>query len=94
MTIAEADWLRSLPGAVAGHALSIEGRSACITISKAGNAAPPRSLHITWSPASDLVLGSIRLARLQVAFDLTGVPPGMRADFMRRFDLHMQRGGG
>ncbi len=94
MTITEAEWLRSLPGAVAGHALSIEGRSARITISNAGNAAPPRSLHITWSPAIDLVLGSIRLARLQVAFDLTSIPPETRTAFMRGFDLHMQRGGG
>ncbi|MFN3629491.1 MAG: hypothetical protein ACK4XK_05430 [Casimicrobiaceae bacterium] len=94
MTITEAEWLRSLPVAVAGHTLRIEGRVARITIQEAGLAASPRTLAITWSPASDLVLASIRLSRLRVNFDLTGVPPAMRADFMRRFDMHMQRGGG
>lgn len=94
MTITEAEWLRSLPDAVGAHALSVDAGSARITILAEGGAEHRHSIVIGWSPADDLVLASLRLKRLWVTFDLTGLKPAARADFMRRFDLHMQRGGG
>lgn len=94
MSITEADWLRSLPDAVGPSALTVGAGSARVTLPADGGAGHHHSIRMAWTPADDLVLAGIRLKRLQVTFDLTGVPPAIRADFMRRFDLHMQRGGG
>lgn len=55
---------------------------------------PDGRLRLCWQPLPDRVMGSIRLPRLAVAFRFEGLSAEQRAQFMRRFDLVLQRGGG
>jgi hypothetical protein len=40
------------------------------------------------------VIALVRLPPMQVRFAFDGVGADERAEFLRRFDLHLQRGGG
>jgi hypothetical protein len=83
-----AEWLGWLPGAVHGHSLALPapGR-ACIAIG-GGN------LALDWQVLPPRSLALVRLPRMQVRYAFDGVGADERERFMKRFDLHMQRGGG
>lgn len=51
-------------------------------------------LVIAWSPLPDRVIALMRLPRLSVRFRFEGVDDQTRLQFMKHFDLVMQRGGG
>lgn len=88
----EAEWLRSLPGAVGRHHLALDpGRPGRATVRLQGGG----ELVLDWRVLPERRIALIRLPRLQVryAFD-AAVPDSVRSAFMRLFDLHMRRGGG
>lgn len=83
----EAEWLRWLPEAVHGHALALAPGAA--TVQVAGG-----TLHLTWQVLPPRRIALITLPRLQVRYAFEGVDEADRLRFMKRFDLHIQRGGG
>lgn len=87
MGCTEAEWLRSLPGAVAPHALQLGPGQAHVPVAGGG-------LQLQWTVLPPRQIALIRLPRLAVCFVFEGLDPGERQVFMRRFDLCMQRGGG
>lgn len=87
MTCTEAEWLRWLPRAVGDHPWTRAQQTAEVQLG-AG------SLSLRWQVLPPRVLGLVRLSRLQLAFAFEGVDEAQRQQFMRRFDLYTQRGGG
>jgi hypothetical protein len=83
----EADWLRWLPGAVRGQALSLVTGQAHIAIGGGG-------LRLVWTVLPPQQIALIRMPRMAVTFAFDAVEDEARADFMRYFDLYLQRGGG
>ncbi len=81
------DWDRLLPEAVAGHALQRADQAATVVIGDG-------QLSLRWRMLPPLQIALMRMPRLQVDYQFSGVPDEPRVRFMRRFDLHMQRGGG
>lgn len=87
MGCSEADWLRWLPAAVEGGRLRMAPGSATLAVDRG-------LLILAWSPLPPRSLGLFKLPRLSVAFRFEGVDAAEREAFMRRFDVHTQRGGG
>jgi len=52
------------------------------------------ALTLDWQVLTPRVIALVRMPRMRVAFSFEGVSADQRATFMRRFDLHLQRGGG
>lgn len=86
--ITEADWLQMLPGAVGSHVLHRPGPG------QARVAIGDGTLHLAWRVMPVRQIALIRLPRLGVHYRFEGVPDDVRQTFMKRFDLHIQRGGG
>lgn len=85
----EADWERSLPGAVGPNRLHRPGAgSATVDLGHGGR------LHLSWAPMPPRQIALVRMPRLAVRFRFDGAGAAARAEFMRYFDLYMQRGGG
>lgn len=84
----EADWLHCLPGATAGHALTIDGPG------RATVAIGPGCLHLTWQVMPPRQIALMRMPVLATHYCFDGVPDAQRQAFMRFFDLYTQRGGG
>lgn len=82
-----AEWLRWLPEAVHGHAVAVDPGGARVAIG-AG------ALHLAWHELPPRQIALVRLPRLQVSYAFDGVDVATRLRFMKRFDLHIQRGGG
>lgn len=84
----EQEWLRWMPEAVHGHpwAQPEEGRL--------GVAIGQGALVIDWQVLTPRVIALIRLPRMAVRFRFQAVEASARNAFMKRFDLHLQRGGG
>ncbi len=87
MSCTEAEWLRWLPSAVGDHHWKLQSQSAGVRI---GDGA----LGLKWQVVEPRVIASVRMPRLLVNFRFAGVDEAARFNFMKRFDLHMQRGGG
>lgn len=87
MGCTEADWVRWLPRAIGDHHWKMQGQTVGIRI---GDGA----LGLKWQVAEPRVIALVRLPRLLVNFRFGGVDDQSRYEFMRRFDLYMQRGGG
>ncbi len=83
----ETEWLRWLPGAVRDQALSLAPGQACIGID--GGA-----LRLGWTVLPPRQIALIRMPRMAVTFAFDAVSDEARTDFMRYFDLYLQRGGG
>jgi hypothetical protein len=84
----EAEWLGWLPGAVRGRPLAFPGaRSAEVAL---GDGA----LALHWRGLPFRTIGAFRFPRLEVHYRFDGVDARARGEFMRYFDLYMQRGGG
>ena len=93
----EEDWLRDLPAAVAPQALVLESPSrACVTrVARVARVAlGPGQLHLRWQTLPPLRIALLHLPRLKVGFRFDDVNAPLRQQFMKRFDLVLQRGGG
>ncbi|MFZ4482195.1 MAG: hypothetical protein ACOYNZ_20135, partial [Rhodoferax sp.] len=87
MACTEAEWLRWLPAAIGGHYWKLQEHGAGVRI---GDGA----LGLKWQVAEPRVIALVRMPRLLVRFRFAGLDDAQRYDFMKRFDLYMQRGGG
>lgn len=84
----ETEWLRWLPGAARDHALSLPAPGRALVAIGAGR------LHLQWTVLPERRIALVRMPRLAVRFAFEGVDADARTEFMRYFDLYMQRGGG
>jgi hypothetical protein len=87
MATTEAEWLMALPRAVGPHPLTLSPGQAQVRI---GNG----QLMLHWQPLPPRVIALLRIQRLAVVFAFAEVDETARQDFMKRFDLSTQRGGG
>lgn len=83
----EREWLANLPGAVGEHGLRIDGDSALVAIGSG-------RLRLHWQVLPERRIALARLPRLLVHYRFEQLDAAARRDFMRRFDLFLQRGGG
>ena len=84
----EADWARCLPVAVRSHPLRVGAAGAAEVGIGAG------TLALGWVVLPERRIGLARLPRMRVSFRFHSVDAAARREFMRWFDLSMQRGGG
>jgi hypothetical protein len=87
MACTEAEWLGWLPRALAGYLWNVSAQTLEVDVA-AGR------LRVNWHPLPPRVIALLRLQRLHVDFAFEGVSAEDRHAFMKRFDLHLQRGGG
>lgn len=84
-----ADWLRWLPGACGTHRLTwLPDNRARVEVGLQGQ------LELGWEVLPARRIALVCLPRLRVSYRFVGVSAEARRDFMRHFDLYMQRGGG
>ena len=84
----ERDWLRCLPGAV---------RDCVLDLSEPGLARVQVGgglLMLRWQVMAPRQIAMIRMPRLAVHYQFSGVDGSDRERFMRYFDLYTMRGGG
>lgn len=84
----EPEWLGWMPGATGGRECHDDGPQGLRVPLGSGQ------LRLRWQVLPPRVIALIRLPRLAVTFAFEGVPLPERREFLRRFDLHLQRGGG
>jgi hypothetical protein len=82
------EWLRWMPEAVHGHAWT-QPREDSLQVSIGQG-----ELVLDWQVLAPRAIALIRLPRMTVNFRFSGVSEDERKAFMKRFDLHLQRGGG
>lgn len=87
MGCTEAEWLMWLPAAIGSHQWQRQASTADVRIGSG-------SLAIDWHTGEPRAIANVRVPRLHVRFRFDGLDAAQRLDFMRRFDLYMQRGGG
>lgn len=87
MGLSHAEFLRSLPAAAGEMECRVDGPH--IQISQSN-----RRVDIRLGPEQDQRLGSLVLPQTRVNLRFEGFSETERADFLRRFDLAFQRGGG
>jgi hypothetical protein len=87
MGLTHVEFMRSLPAAVEGMDCRVDGPR--IEIADAG-----RRIEILLGPEQERRLGSLALPQTQVNLSFEGFSEEQRKDFLRRFDLAFQRGGG
>lgn len=84
-----AEWRAVLPGAVAPHVLTPGPGPDEVRVGIGGG-----WLHMRWATLPPRKIALIRMPRLEVHYRFDAVPEAERQQFMRRFDLYTQRGGG
>ena len=89
MGLTEADWHRSLPGAVGRHRLALPAAGQALVQLDGGG-----ELRLRWQVLPPRQIALVRMPRLGVDFEFVQTTPEARTGFMRPFDLFMQRGGG
>ena len=87
MACTEAEWLQWLPAAIGEHRYEIKDHTVRVTLGSG-------ELYLQWQVQPPRAIALIRLPRLLVRFEFSGVSEHRRHTFMRRFDLYLQRGGG
>ncbi len=87
MATTEAEWCMRLPQAIGPQSWDQEHSRVRVQFAVG-------SLDIRWQPLPPRVIALLRMPRLGVRFDFEGVDAATRLQFMQRFDLTMQRGGG
>ncbi len=87
MACTEAEWLAWLPRAVGDHACEVSADAARVTLAVG-------MLQLQWQVQAPRVIALLRLPRLLLRFEFSGVGEMERHAFMKRFDLYTQRGGG
>lgn len=86
------EWLGWLPQAIGSHPWQREGNSVHIQLSLGDG--QQGQLSLQWTVAEPRRIALMHIPRLLVHFTFTGLDASQRYQFMRRFDLYMQRGGG
>lgn len=84
----ETEWLRCLPGAAGG------ARWALLRPGKARVALAGGTLTLRWHALPPRRIGAIAMPRMSVHYFFDGVDAAAREEFLRHFDLYLQRGGG
>lgn len=87
MGCTEAEWLMWLPRAVGDRPWKLQAGAAGVRI---GDGA----LGLKWQVAAPRVIALVRIPVLKVSFRFVGMDEAQRYEFMKRFDMYMQRGGG
>ena len=87
MACTQRDWLRWLPSAIGTH--PFESGADWAQIDLEGG-----TLLIKWRVEEPRRIALVAMPRLIVNFSFEQQNDAQRLAFMRRFDLHMQRGGG
>jgi hypothetical protein len=87
MGTTEAEWLMRLPLAIGAQPWQPGERSAQVAFNGG-------QLLLAWQVLPPRAIALLRMPRLQVRFVFEGVDAATRLQFMQRFDLTMQRGGG
>ena len=87
MGITHREFHRTLPGAVRPYEIMHSGERILVQ-------SGPRKLVITLHPENSRRIASLALPSTQVDFAFMGFDDEERRQFMRRFDLCYQRGGG
>lgn len=83
----EREWLGWLPAAVHGHTLTLARAGAVVSVGEG-------RLMLAWQVLEPRRIALITLPRLAVRYAFDDVDDATRQRFMKRFDLHIQRGGG
>lgn len=89
MGCTEAEWLRWLPLAAGAHVAQVDAAKRRAQVAIGAGAC-----CLSWAPLPERRIALMRVPRLAVSFRFDGVDAAHRAQFMRHFDLHTQRGGG
>jgi len=84
----EREWRGWMPAATGGRPCLEDGPSALLV------PIGPGWLRLGWQALPPRAIALLRLPRLAVQFAFDDVPLAERREFLRRFDLHLQRGGG
>ena len=87
MGLTHREFMRTLPAAIAPLQFRLE--QGMVTISH-----PAGRIEIHLQPASERRLGAFRLPVIPMRFHFHGLDQNQRREFLERFDLHFQRGGG
>ena len=87
MGCTEAEWLGWLPAALGERAWIQQGQGLRADIA-------PGHLLLNWKQGEPRKIALARIPRLMVSFEFVGLDAAQRLEFMKRFDLYMQRGGG
>jgi hypothetical protein len=85
--LTHAEFYRSLPAAIAHRAFTVEDGVVRIEYEE-------RAVTIELRPQRHRSIASLRLPYLEVRFTFFGFPSSERQEFMERFELYFQRGGG
>ena len=85
----EDEWLRWLPGAVRDNAWTLMRPGKARVVLASGG-----TLTLRWHGLPQRRLGQTLMPRLSVNYLFDGVGDAEREEFMRYFDLYLQRGGG
>jgi hypothetical protein len=85
----EREWLNWMPGATAGRPLEQAPGHPGLSVAIGGG-----RLRLQWQVLPPRVIALVRIPRLTVSFIFEGVSLPERREFLRRFDLFLQRGGG
>jgi hypothetical protein len=83
------EWLDWLPGAARACALLDLRADSGVQVQL-----PQGQLALSWTVLPPRRIALITLPRLQVRFEFVGTTAEQRVQFLRYFDLYMQRGGG
>lgn len=88
MACTEAEWLAWLPKAMGDHEWQRSEQTVQVQLQGGGR------LHIAWRQLPPRTIALMRLPRMGIMFRFEDVDDQARMQFMRRFDLTTQRGGG
>ena len=92
MGCTEVEWLGWLSAAIGAHAWERDASSVLIRLQEEGVLLG--TLRIDWQQAAPRAIAQVRIPCLKVNFCFDGLDAAQRYQFMHRFDLYMQRGGG
>lgn len=87
MGLTHEEFLRTLPAAASGMDSRLDATGILLESST-------RRVRIRLGPVLERRLGSLVLPRTEVSLSFEGFSVSEREDFLRRFDLAFQRGGG
>jgi hypothetical protein len=87
MGLSHREFMRTLPAAIAPLKFQLDDKT--ISIDHPGGDV---QIHLQEMP--DRRIGAIKIPKTSVEFRFSGLSQDERAQFIHRFDLHFQRGGG
>ena len=88
MSCTEAEWLAWLPKAMGDHDWQCSDQTVQVRLQTGGR------LQIEWKVLPPRTIALMRLPRMGMVFRFEAADEQARLQFMRRFDLTTQRGGG